>query len=96
MLPLACGHGSFLIFSAILTCSSYPPHFTLGNKLNWIDQIWFYFLCRYTIEMFRKGYKKALEFDDLYSLLKADQSQLLGDKLERWVCKNVSGYEFAF
>lgn len=33
--------------------------------------------------MFKKGYKKALEFEDLYSPLKEDQSQLLGDKLER-------------
>lgn len=37
----------------------------------------------YTIGMFKKGYKKTLEVDDLYNPLRSDRSMLLGDRLER-------------
>lgn len=32
--------------------------------------------------MFRKGYSKTLEVDDLYSPLTKDKSERLGDRLE--------------
>ncbi|CAH1104965.1 unnamed protein product [Psylliodes chrysocephalus] len=37
----------------------------------------------YTIELFRKGYRKTLDVDDLYNPIKSDRSTLLGDRLER-------------
>jgi ATP-binding cassette subfamily C (CFTR/MRP) protein 4 len=37
----------------------------------------------YTIGMFKKGYSKALDVDDLYSPIKSDRSTILGDRLER-------------
>jgi ATP-binding cassette subfamily C (CFTR/MRP) protein 4 len=37
----------------------------------------------YTIGMFKKGYSKALDVDDLYSPIKSDRSTVLGDRLER-------------
>lgn len=33
--------------------------------------------------MFKTGYRKTLEVDDLYNPIKADRSQTLGDRLER-------------
>ncbi|XP_011700174.1 PREDICTED: probable multidrug resistance-associated protein lethal(2)03659, partial [Wasmannia auropunctata] len=39
----------------------------------------------WTIKLFRTGYKKDLEVEDLYEPLKADRAKLLGDRLEkRW------------
>lgn len=38
---------------------------------------------RYTLGMFKTGYRKTLEVDDLYNPIKADRSQTLGDRLER-------------
>lgn len=40
-------------------------------------------LFSYTIGMFKKGYGKELDVDDLYNPLSADRSQYLGDRLER-------------
>ncbi|XP_018561045.1 multidrug resistance-associated protein 4 [Anoplophora glabripennis] len=37
----------------------------------------------YTIGMFKKGYRKTLDVDDLYNPLRSDRSMLLGDRLER-------------
>lgn len=37
----------------------------------------------YTIGMFRKGYSKTFEVDDLYNPIKSDRSKILGDRLER-------------
>ncbi|XP_017768861.1 PREDICTED: multidrug resistance-associated protein 4-like [Nicrophorus vespilloides] len=37
----------------------------------------------YTIDMFKKGYRKVLEPDDLYNPLNADKSSHLGDRLEK-------------
>lgn len=37
---------------------------------------------RYTIGMFKKGYSKTLEVDDLYNPTTADRSEHLGDRLE--------------
>ncbi|GJQ81826.1 hypothetical protein Trydic_g2951, partial [Trypoxylus dichotomus] len=36
----------------------------------------------YTLGLFRKGYSKTLEAEDLYSPLNSDRSQELGDRLE--------------
>lgn len=38
---------------------------------------------RYTFGMFKKGYTKRLETEDLYNPLREDQSSLLGDRLEK-------------
>ena len=39
----------------------------------------------WTIDLFKTGYKKILQTDDLYNPLKTDRSHVLGDKLEkRW------------
>ncbi|CAG9767682.1 unnamed protein product [Ceutorhynchus assimilis] len=37
----------------------------------------------YTYGMFKKGYTKVLEVEDLYNPIKSDRSTLLGDRLER-------------
>jgi ATP-binding cassette, subfamily C (CFTR/MRP), member 4 len=37
----------------------------------------------YTRDLFRKGYNKVLEPSDLYRPLKADESGVLGDRLEK-------------
>ncbi|XP_050309256.1 ATP-binding cassette sub-family C member 4-like [Anthonomus grandis grandis] len=37
----------------------------------------------YTFGMFKKGYSKTLQVDDLYNPIKSDRSMLLGDRLER-------------
>lgn len=39
----------------------------------------------WTLPLFRKGYTKILELDDLFRPLNADQSQILGDRLEKYV-----------
>lgn len=42
---------------------------------------------RWTISLFKTGYKKTLETEDLFEPLKDDRSKLLGDRLEKWVSK---------
>ncbi|KAL7034207.1 hypothetical protein ACKWTF_007899 [Chironomus riparius] len=37
----------------------------------------------WTIDLFKKGYKKDLEVEDLYKPLKCDESEKLGDRLEK-------------
>ncbi|KOC62297.1 putative multidrug resistance-associated protein lethal(2)03659 [Habropoda laboriosa] len=40
---------------------------------------------RWTIDLFKTGYRKVLQTDDLYNPLKIDRSNILGDRLEkRW------------
>jgi ATP-binding cassette subfamily C (CFTR/MRP) protein 4 len=39
----------------------------------------------WTIPLFRKGYSKVLEIEDLYRPRKVDESSGLGDRLERQV-----------
>lgn len=36
----------------------------------------------WTFSIFKKGYTKVLEFDDIYEPLKCDKSDLLGDHIE--------------
>lgn len=36
----------------------------------------------YTIDMFKKGYSKVFEINDLFKPLKVDESGSLGDRLE--------------
>lgn len=39
----------------------------------------------WTIDLFKIGYRKILQTDDLYTPLKTDRSNVLGDRLEkRW------------
>lgn len=42
----------------------------------------FFYNYRYTLGMFKKGYSKTLETEDLYNPLNSDRSQELGDRLE--------------
>lgn len=37
----------------------------------------------YTIDLFRKGFTKVLEINDLFKPLKVDESGALGDRLEK-------------
>lgn len=39
------------------------------------------FLC-WTYPIFKKGYEKILQIEDVYQSLKSDKSELLGDRLE--------------
>lgn len=39
----------------------------------------------WTIDIFKKGYKRTLELTDLYETLPEDRSTNLGDRLERLV-----------
>ena len=41
------------------------------------------FCNRWVLDIFKKGYKKDLELDDLYDALDEHSSGELGDKLER-------------
>jgi hypothetical protein len=40
-------------------------------------------LFRWIKDLFRKGYGKDLEVEDLYNTLPNDRSELLGDELEK-------------
>lgn len=37
----------------------------------------------WTLDIFKIGYRKILELEDLYKPIKVDHSELLGDRLER-------------
>ena len=37
----------------------------------------------WTVELFKKGYRKALELQDLFQPLNEDKSEELGDRLEK-------------
>lgn len=37
----------------------------------------------YTLDLFKKGYTKVLEINDLFKPLKVDESGTLGDRLEK-------------
>jgi len=43
------------------------------------------FLSSWTWPIFRIGYHKDLEYDDLYTCSKYDESDLIGEKLQRLV-----------
>jgi hypothetical protein len=43
----------------------------------------FYFYFRWIKDLFYKGYNKDLEVEDLYDILSSDQSEMLGDELEK-------------
>lgn len=40
-------------------------------------------LFTWTLPLFKKGYTKILELDDIFQPLKCDKSDLLGDRLEK-------------
>jgi len=48
------------------------------NKSNPVSKLFFVWL----VPLFQKGYKKNLDTDDMYNVLKTDTSKLLGDQLE--------------
>lgn len=39
----------------------------------------------WTIDLFRRGYKKVLELGDIFGPINVDRSESLGDRLERYV-----------
>ena len=47
------------------------------------------FLFSWTIPLFKRGYSKVLELEDLFRPLNADRSELLGDRLEKQVSKSI-------
>lgn len=49
------------------------------EKANFLSTLSFF----WTIDLFRKGYSKELEISDLYKPLKCDESDRLGDRLEK-------------
>lgn len=51
------------------------------EKSNPISSLFFL----WTIPLFRKGYKKELTIEDIYTTLKKDKSDKLGDILEKYV-----------
>lgn len=48
------------------------------ESANFLSVLFFY----WTLPLFRKGYSKILELDDLFQPLNADKSEILGDRLE--------------
>ncbi|XP_068086381.1 ATP-binding cassette subfamily C member 4-like [Anabrus simplex] len=46
-------------------------------------------MVRWTVDLFREGYSKELDVDDLYAPLNHDTSKILGDRLERQWEKQV-------
>ncbi|KAG5681565.1 hypothetical protein PVAND_010984 [Polypedilum vanderplanki] len=57
------------------------------EKANFVSIVTFF----WTIPLFRKGYKKVLEIEDLYRPLKVDESENLGDRLEQNWTKQLNG-----
>lgn len=51
------------------------------DKANIISVLFF----TWTIKLFRIGYTKVLDLQDLFRPINKDRSDLLGDRLERWV-----------
>lgn len=49
------------------------------EKANFLSALTFY----WTLKIFKKGYNKVLELEDLFKPLQADRSEVLGDRLER-------------
>ena len=49
------------------------------ENANFLSKITFF----WTVNLFRKGYRKNLDVDDLYRPLKSDESERLGDRLEK-------------
>lgn len=48
------------------------------EKTNFLSILFF----TWTLPLFKKGYNKVLEFDDIFQPLKDDRSDALGDRLE--------------
>lgn len=48
------------------------------ENANFLSKLFF----TWTLPMFRKGYTKDLEMDDIYQQLDSDRSSKLGDRLE--------------
>ncbi|CAG9833829.1 unnamed protein product [Diabrotica balteata] len=60
-----------------ITKEKYNPH--PREKANILSVLFF----GYTYDLFKKGFSKTLEVEDLYNPLKIDRSKVLGDKLQR-------------
>lgn len=57
------------------------------EKANFLSALTFF----WTIKIFKKGYKKVLELEDLFKPLEVDRSEALGDRLERNWDAQVNG-----
>lgn len=49
----------------------------------------------WTMPLFRKGYAKVIELDDVFQPLEVDKSECLGQRLQMWVEKNEFDSLFA-
>lgn len=63
-----------------------PPN--PAEKANFLSKLFFIWI----MPLFKKGYSKDLEVEDLYDVLKGDQAKHLGDKLERLVKSLLFNY----
>jgi hypothetical protein len=48
-----------------------------------VQNIYTFFYHRWVKDLFRKGYGKNLDVEDLYDTLPSDRSEMLGDELEK-------------
>ena len=46
-------------------------------------------ICRWMNSLLGEGYKKELEMEDLFEVRKQDESELLGDRLEKYVTNAI-------
>jgi len=57
--------------------TSLPPN--PRDKANFVSVLIFW----WTIDLFKKGYRKVLQLEDLFKPINVDRSEALGDRLER-------------
>lgn len=74
-----------LISLVSVACTEYSYIRYLRRSSLMIELTQCFVFYRYTIGMFKKGYQKTLDVDDLYNPIKSDRSTILGDRLERLV-----------
>lgn len=58
-----------------------PPN--PSEKANFLSIVFF----MWTIPLFKKGYYKVLQLNDIFQPLTRDKSKVLGDQLEAWVIR---------
>lgn len=75
---------SFIYANKRKTFNTFFDYTSLQETFKY-DNLHHSFIFRYTIGMFKKGYRKTLDVDDLYNPIKSDRSTTLGDRLERLV-----------
>ena len=53
-------------------------------------------ICRWMNSLLGEGYKKELEMEDLFEVRKQDESELLGDRLEKYITDAVDIFSCVF